>query len=518
MVHPLSRKWFSTDAHHQGVLLLVIVVELVLFAGFHWDRWTKSLPTLHNPATATGEGLVVRSDGLGYYAWLRSLLIDRDWSFDNEFDEHNPAGDFVPPPSDRTESGRRANQWSIGPACLWSTTVVPGHLILQALERRDFPWPADGYSLPYQLLVGCTTLLISWVGFFFLYGIGRQVTAPSRAALAAALLTLGTNIVYYSAIEVTMAHGIGTAVVAALVWYWLRTYHQGRAQRWFLVGLLIGAAALVRWQLVTLALLPAGEALLSWRHHRLARDPYPKWPTFLRLFVAAQGAFLAFLPQMIAWRCVYGRWLVSPLAVSHNWMHPQVWQVLFGQDRGLLYWTPLGLVALLASLCCLLPACGGRQRDILLSQVVNREPVLLLSAAFLVQVYVLASLWGTGICLGVSFGFRHLTEVQILLAPGLALLLERTSRRGFLYICTLGCVLVLWNSLLVYQFRYGRLPADAGANLSTMLQQALHLIRRKHLSGFIEMALAPALLWLLSISTPFLGKSLPCCLDDRLAA
>src|SRR5438270_708561 len=82
---------------------------------------------------------------------------------------------------------------------------------------------AEGYSLPYQLLVGCGTLLASGLGLAFLYGICRQYARPARAALAAAFLTLGTTIVFYAAIDVSMAHGVGTMVVAALTWYWLRS-------------------------------------------------------------------------------------------------------------------------------------------------------------------------------------------------------------------------------------------------------------------------------------------------------
>src|SRR5713226_7179674 len=97
------------------ILAAVILVEALLFIGYHRERWVKAVQPLGTLQTATGEGLVIRSDGLGYYAWLRSLLIDGDWSFDNEFDDHNPLGDFVTPGDNRTENGRRRNQWSVGP-------------------------------------------------------------------------------------------------------------------------------------------------------------------------------------------------------------------------------------------------------------------------------------------------------------------------------------------------------------------------------------------------------------------
>src|SRR6516164_5080037 len=185
------RGWFSQDVRHRWTLILVAFVELALFCQYHHERWHKSLLTLGRPQASAGEGLVIRCDGLGYYAWLRSLLIDRDWSFDNEFDDHNVVGDFVPPPEPRTDRGRRPNQWSVGPACLWAVTVVPGHYCVTALQGVGFPWAADGYSLPYQLLVGGTTLLIAVLGLGFLYAACRFYAGPTPAALATAFLTLG---------------------------------------------------------------------------------------------------------------------------------------------------------------------------------------------------------------------------------------------------------------------------------------------------------------------------------------
>lgn len=453
-----------------GPLLVVAVVELVLCVGFYQERW-KALLALNRARAAAGEGLVIRSDGLGYYAWLRSLLLDGDWDFDNEFDGHNVLGDFVPPPQERTPSGRRPNPWSVGPALAWSPLIVPGHFLLCLLAGE-----ADGYTLPYQLLVGLGTLLLALVGLGLLFGIARRFAAPLQAALATAFLTLGTPLVYYNALEGSMAHGPAAAMTAGLVWYWLRTYGSPRLGRWLGVGLLVGAAALLRWQLATLAVLPAGEALLTALRQRSVTA------RLLGLGAAAGGAVLAFLPQLLAWRWVYGAWLVTPMAVGHNWLAPALGEVLFGRDRGLLLWTPLVLVAG----CGLL--LGRTQRD--------REPLALLALAFAVQVYVLASLRGPGVYLGVAFGCRQLTEAVVLLLPGLALLMQQPAGRRSGLLGGLGCLLVLWNLLLLAQYRYGLVPADAGADWTVLLENVPTLVRRKRLELIGQVFLAPVALGL----------------------
>src|SRR5262249_29119691 len=106
----------------------------------------------------------------------------------------------------------------------------------------------------------------------------------------------------------------------------------------------------------------------------------------------------------------------------------------------------------------------------------------------------LASVWGTGVYLGVAFGFRQLTEAVVLLTPGLALLLGRASPRGLGWLGALGCGLVLWNLLLVCQFRYGLVPADAGAGPLTLSANARRLGVRKRVLVGGRVLLGPLLL------------------------
>jgi hypothetical protein len=487
----------AETARAYAVLAVVVLMELILFVGYHRERWQKALLPRGDVQTARGEGLVIRCDGLSYYAWLRSLLIDGDWSFDNEFDEHNPLGDYVPEPTRRTALDRRADSSSVGPACVWGLLIVPGHLCLMALPPRLQPWLADGYSLPYQLLVGGGTLLAAVLGLGFLYGICRRYARPARAALAAAVITLGTPIVFYSGIEVSMAHGIGTAALAALVWYWLKTYGSEQPTRWLGLGVLVGVVALVRWQLVTFAILPAGEGLLAcWSAWRAGPHRVP-WKPIVGLTMTALGAAAAFVPQMLAWRSVYGAWFVAPLPMAHNWLWPSWWQVLATQDRGLFYWTPavlLGCLGYLLFFWTRLSSDAGGGRSARPPAVV---PLVLLCAAFILQVYVLASLWGAKVYLGVAFGFRQLTESLVVLAPGMALLLESASRRWFRGFCALACLLILWNLLLICEYRYGLIPADAGAEPATLLANMVQLIQRKK-TLLVGQALAgPVLLALL---------------------
>src|SRR5262245_24500165 len=110
---PVRLRWPGSDTalKIRCAAIVIILIEVGLFAVSH--RHTA-------PGTRTGEGLTIWGDGLGYYAWLRSPLVDHDWSFANEFEEHNPWRHWVPPAHATTELGYRPNPFSIGPACCWA--------------------------------------------------------------------------------------------------------------------------------------------------------------------------------------------------------------------------------------------------------------------------------------------------------------------------------------------------------------------------------------------------------------
>jgi hypothetical protein len=472
--------WVRKGSLPWCALVVAGLLELGISIDYHERRWYSAL-IQPAPREIAGEGLVIQWNGLGYYAWLRSLLIDHDWDFDNEFDEHNPQRCYVPPPSYRTPLDRRANQWSVGPACLWAITVVPGHFVLKISGVTPGSWVADGYSLPYQLLVGGTSLLLAFAGLGFLYGISRTQARPARAALAATLLTLGTTIIYFNTVEVSLPHGLGTTMLAGLVWCWLRTYGSLRPRRWLCVGVLVGAAALVRWQLATFLVLPAGEALLVWWHGDCSGRGY-SWKRFAFLgTLAACGAFMAFLPQLLAWRLVYGSWFVNPIqGVRYHWLTPSLWAILCSQDRSLFYWTPLTVLACAGALACLRQTKPSSDALADPAPKSSKAPLWILCGAFAVQVYVLAGMWGkgevlpsignlAGVFLARSYGFRDLTESLVVLAPGLAWLLERVSGWRFRLLAGLGYALVLWNLLLVLQFGYGLIPQEAGLGPQALL-------------------------------------------------
>jgi hypothetical protein len=471
-------------------------------------RWNAQAWHVREGSPSEGEGLVVHGNGLGYYAWLRSLLIGGDLDFDDEFDCHPLPDSYVPPASYTTPIGRRANQWSVGPACVWAPLVTCTHFGLRAVDPAASHWDQDGYSIPYQLAVGLSSLSLTLFGVSRVWRTCAHVASPAPAAWAVFVTVLGTPVVYYGAVELSMAHGPGTAVLAALVWYWLTSYGGRQLGRWACVGGLVGAAALMRWQLVTFAVLPLGEAFLLYVRGIRDRKGPRSIDVALQLGSAGLAAVLAFCPQLVAWRLVYGSWFVQPIVgVQHHWLTPSWWEVLFSEDRGLFYWTPVTAVMAAAALAgCFLPeaSCLGD------GTVVGRDKrdcLRLLCLGWGIQVYALACIWGkgpylpdlqhnAGVFLASSYGFRDLTESLVVLAPGLACVLDDSRGRRYGLLASGSCLLVVWNLFLVCQYYHGLLLPNAGATLGALAANVWRLVREDWLVLFIVLP-APILTALL---------------------
>ncbi|HEY2786880.1 MAG TPA: hypothetical protein VGJ05_18105 [Fimbriiglobus sp.] len=453
-MHPLPARPESV-AVARRILAAVVVIQLVSFA----DESRTQVGALVSPQTYPNcrvSGPLIRGiDCHGYYAWLRAPLLHSDWHFDEEYSiclaNWGPIEVLTVP----SQTGHVPNMWSIGPAIAWSTTVVPLHYLLRAAEGTGV-WAPDGYSPPYQLAVGSVTCGLSLLTLFLLYGIARRFAGPVAASAAAAGILLGTPLLVYGTVEVCMAHGPASAAAAGLLFVWVRTLGSLRFRRWFAVGALLGVCGLMRWQLVTFALLPIVEAL--WLAAR-SNDWRTRLAAVGGLGIAAASSVAVFTPQMYAWWVVFGRPIHLPHSLAPHWLNPAFWQILGSTNCSFFYWTPITLPALVG-LGVAAARCNRMQRTV----------AGLFAFMLLVQVYLIASLVDDkSVYLGWSFGFRPLTETCVVLVPGLAVLFERANAKwAHRFAIGLG-VMIAWNLALVGIYRHFVAGATGGNPLVLLM-------------------------------------------------
>ncbi|HET7292547.1 MAG TPA: hypothetical protein VFM88_08990 [Vicinamibacteria bacterium] len=381
------------------------------------------------------------ADEIQYYASLRSLVLDGDLDYENEyrhFYERDPQGlegfrDTFLLRRDPV-SGRPINFAPLGAAILWAPFFVATHagvLLARALGASVL---ADGYSFPYLAAVSFASALYAFLGLLLIHDLLMREGgfADAGAALAVIATWLGTPVVYYMTIAPGFGHAPSLFAVSLLLWLALRARHRGSAAAYFLCGLAGGLAGLVREQDALFLAFPAG--LVAWE---LIRGGAIR-VALRRGAALAAGAFLALLPQLAAYRALTGALGPSTLVTRKmTWSSPHALEVLFDPAHGLFFWTPLAFVATAGLL-----TWASRRRDVVAALL-----VLLL----LLQVWINGAVesWH----MAGAFGARRFIAASPLFAFGVAAVLHALRlRAGTPAAAALVAASLWWNLSLVVQF------------------------------------------------------------------
>lgn len=430
----------------QGLLLCAIggaglarLVHRWQLAERHWRLligavWTLSTLLLLTPT--------VGHDGVGYYAYLRSFMIDGDIRFANEFDAaQSPFADVPRLGREQLANGYTPNTWSVGPALYWTPFWLLAHGLVYLGAALGRPWRLDGYAPPYIVLIALATALSGLATMQGCFRLARRWWPPSVAALAAITVYIGSNLLFYAQLEGSFAHSLSAATTTWFVVAALALDDRPTLRRWLLLGLAAGAMIVTYWVTAMLLLVPLAVALrLLWARLRQA-----DWPGVGRLAagatLAAGAALLVCFPQMLAWRLIYGGWLTAPQGnsfITPGQMHLR--EVLLSPLYGLVWWTPAYALGLLGGVWLALR---------------RPWPVAPLAIALLLYLVYNASLpewFGNG-----GFGMRRLTPLAPLCALGLAALLGRLRRVSAL---ALAAVIAGWGLQMTARYVVYELPHD----------------------------------------------------------
>jgi len=430
----------------------------------------------------------LRGDGNGYYAYVRSAVIDGDLQFENEFRRADPA--FQPAvfdvngnvrPKARTRTGHVWNQWAVGPALVWLPAFLVAHGIAHASRAFGFAITTDGYSAPYLWACAATTATCGFGALLLGMRSAERIASTWSATTAAAGVWLASPLPVYMYFLPFHVHAIAALSTALFCWYWLRTIENRTGWQWLAWGLLGGFMGTV-YQLQTVLWIIALVELLRVRGARA------------RLVAAVAfgaGAVAALSPHFAVKWVLFGSPIITGYQDTFSFFTPRLWQVGFASDHGMFAWTPL-LLACVAGLVWL----WRRDRRI-------AGPAL---AAFVVFYYVVASYQNWH---GLSaFGGRFFLSLTLLFVIGLAVALDalmpQTPPHRSPKIRRWACVAVLavltvWNAGLMFQWGTdvisNRGPVDfrqVAVNQVTVVPQRLggfvirYLTDRRRLTDDVE--------------------------------
>ncbi len=319
--------------------LLVFFILVLIIATSHFVYYPKwRLP--HTEAT-------ISWDVSGYYMYLPAMFIYNDvkkCSFKDEIlTKYKPSPNF-----DQAfiheKSGNYVMKYSIGQAIQYAPFFGVAHMWAQ----NSSMYPADGFSCPYQFMISFGSLLIAFLGLYYLRKNLLFYYSDAVVGLTLLGIVLGSNYLNYSAIDGAMTHNNLFTIYALLIYNAILFYKKTSYLRAAFIGLLIGLAALTRPTELLACLIPLLWGINLFESgaikHRLAflRKNY------LKIFVAALCCVAVGAIQFVYWKYVSGEWIVySYQDQGFSWLKPHIMDGIFSYKSGWLVYSPLMVFSLI---------------------------------------------------------------------------------------------------------------------------------------------------------------------------
>jgi hypothetical protein len=395
----------------------------------------------------------VRGDGVGYYAFARSLLIEHRLDFTKDWQRANTSfrmarlgADGRPLPYQYTVTGHLDNHFSIGPAILWSPFLIVAHVGVILCDRLGGQIPADGFSKPYLVAMALGTAVYGFLALVISFALARRYVAERWAFLATLGIWFGSALPVYMYFNPSWSHAHSAFMVALFVWYWTITRPARTRSQWAILGAIGGLMLDVYYVSGVLLLLPLLESLAGYWKVFAGSEGETFGRFFLKNTIFAATVLIVFLPTLITKKIIYGSYLNFGYTESWFWNSPAFWKVCFSSDHGLFSWTPI-LILSLVGLFAL--------------QRYDRSLALYFPIVFAAYLYALGCYqdWN-GIS---SFGNRFCVSVTVLYVLGLAACFDSLAsawqeRRAAILAWSGTAALILWNLGLIFQWGMHLIP------------------------------------------------------------
>jgi hypothetical protein len=298
----------------------------------------------------------VHGDGVGYYAYARSLLIQHNLQFEDDWRVSNAsfAMDRVDSngaisPDQYTVTHHLDNHFTVGPAILWAPFLILVHLVVVSLNHLGAHFVTNGFTRPYVITIALATVAYGFSGLLLSFNLARRFVAERWAFLATVGYWFASSLPVYMYLNPSWSHALSLFTVALFLWYWHRTRDHRSWGQWCVLGFLAALMVNVYYLNAILLLVPTVEAALDYaprvRNRRTTGVSLVHLAGSHVLFVVL--FMIGMLPTLATRKIIYGSFLATgyPGAREWNWAHPLFWTVLFSSDHGLLSWTPILVLA-----------------------------------------------------------------------------------------------------------------------------------------------------------------------------
>ena len=423
--------------------VLTFFLGLATFSVTHW----------------TTSGMLVWSDGVAYFLYARSLIIDSDTDLTNDYESiadsysSQALESFEANLSYAPDGKQVVVPWPPGSGLIMAPFYAAGYaveLIAAIIADR----PPDSYGIIPQFFFGIGALTYGLLGFWATFYICRDYANAGTACLGTLTAFSAGTAVFYVFLNPSMAHAASFGLVSLLTLLWFRQWHDGISLKLFAAfSLLLGLLITVRFQNIIFGLLAL--PLLVRHLSSGQRISYVRLSLSGLLGLAPLSLLVLHTTNtppgsdtQIAW----ANGVITIGEVPIDLKSPYFFDVLFACRHGAFHWSPVFAIGTLGLIV------AAVRRD-------TRALALLTTLA--AQVYLIGGLgmlgssaadgaaspnWNNHWAGGTSFGMRYLTECTPFFAFGVATLLSALTNRLRWLLTTALFMLVCWNALLILAY------------------------------------------------------------------
>jgi hypothetical protein len=284
----------------------------------------------------------IRSDGYSYYVYLPSWLLHGDSTL-NAVARTMPGGEFPDFTAIRRWPGtdRWVNPHPIGEAVLIAPFFAAAHLVTRLTHATP-----DGFSFYYQHGAGLAGVVYMLAGLSLVRALLLRHFRPPVVLATLVAMTWGTNLFHYGVYDSVFSHIYSFFLIALLLVLTETWWERPDSGISVALGLTGGVMVLTRHtNALFLMMIPLyGVTTIRAMRTRVA-EIGRRWRPVL---IAAAVATAAVLPQLMIYKYATGRWFISPygaLEGGFTFGSPHLFDVLFGTEKGLFFWSPILLFA-----------------------------------------------------------------------------------------------------------------------------------------------------------------------------
>ena len=312
--------------------IAVIVCWLLLFVvGFlYYPRWQQQ-----------GTEATLSWDVSGYYLYLPAFFIYKD-AKNLEFKDEIMRKYYPTPDFQQAFIHKKTNNYVMKYASGQAVQYLPFFAIAHWYALSNDKYEADGFSRPYQFMISLGTLLIAFLGVWFLRKILLTYFSDWTTALTVIFTVAGTNYLVYAAINGGMTHNGLFTLYCLIIALTISFYKKPTLWKAAGLGFLTGLAALTRPTEILSVLIP-----LLWGMNLPFRAFFEERLAFFRehftkLILAVVVCLAMGSIQLIYWKYAGNEWLIySYQDQGFSWFGEHFYKALFSYRSGWLIYTPM---------------------------------------------------------------------------------------------------------------------------------------------------------------------------------